>query len=163
MADAGIKKSRVLKKDLPTINALQEGYEIRYRIVSEDKNRTSYWSPITVIQPGYTFTTGQIHSDKTGTIVVSIWDQVQVKKNSTVIETASEYDVWVRFDRNDGGDWVYKQRVQGNTINLIFPTTYTKNGVVQGSAPNKYSIEVYLKGTPISRDSSFLRVYQDSV
>ena len=161
MVDSGIKKSKVLKKDLPTINSLQEGYEVRYRVVSEDKNRTSHWSPITLVQPDYTFISGEIDFNKSGNIVTSIWDQVEIKKNSTLIEIASEYDIWVRFDRNDSGDWIYKQRVQGNIINIIIPTTYTINGVVQVDSPNKYSIEVYLKGTPISRDTSFLRVYQD--
>jgi hypothetical protein len=69
--------------------------------------------------------------------------------------------VWIKYDRNDSGDWIYKQRVTSPSISTVHPTTYTKGGVVQVSAPNKYSIEVYLKGVPISRSTAFLRVYQD--
>jgi hypothetical protein len=161
MADTGIKKTRIKKSDLPPIDINLEGYSIRYRILSEDKNRVSHWSPVERLQPGYTFVSGDIDFDSSGSIVTSIWDPVKINKNSVLVDTAFEYDVWVRFDRNDSGDWTYKQRVQGNSISIIRPGTYTINGVVQGSSPNKYSIEVYLVGNIVSRDSSFLRVYQD--
>jgi hypothetical protein len=36
MADAGIKKATILNADLPPIDSLIEGYNVRYRIVSED-------------------------------------------------------------------------------------------------------------------------------
>jgi hypothetical protein len=39
------KKVTVEKKDLPPLSSNGE-YLIRYRIISEDKNRTSHWSPI---------------------------------------------------------------------------------------------------------------------
>ena len=45
MADAGIKKVIVQKKNLPSISGTNNKYIIRYRIVSEDRNRTSHWSP----------------------------------------------------------------------------------------------------------------------
>jgi hypothetical protein len=70
------------------------------------------------------------------------------------------YDVWVRWDRGDSGDWQYRSRVDTSSISLITPATYTKNSVVQGSPPNRLSVEIYLKGFPISRDTTFLRVYQ---
>jgi hypothetical protein len=44
---------------------------------------------------------------------------------------------------------------------IIKPSTYSIGGVDQGHVPNKYSIEIYLVGNIVSRDSSFLRVYQD--
>jgi hypothetical protein len=40
-----VKKVTVEKKDLPPLSPNGE-YLIRYRIISEDKNRTSHWSPI---------------------------------------------------------------------------------------------------------------------
>lgn len=48
MADAGIKKVVILKKDLPNYVGDNESlsYKVRYRVVSEDKNRVSHWSPI---------------------------------------------------------------------------------------------------------------------
>ena len=51
MASGNIKKNIILKKDLPSLTADNENlsYEIRYRVVSEDKNRLSHWSPINKI------------------------------------------------------------------------------------------------------------------
>lgn len=45
MADAGIKKVTILKSDIEAIAGASQGYILRYRVVSEDKNRTSHWSP----------------------------------------------------------------------------------------------------------------------
>jgi hypothetical protein len=160
MVDSGIKKTRIKREDLPAINAEVEGYVVRYRILSEDKNRTSHWSSIKTLLPGYTFTSGSINHNKAGDISTVAWNAVLINKNSNYVATAHEYDVWVRWDRNDGGDWLYRSRIDNTSISLLSPTTYTINGVVQGSAPNRLSVEIYLKGSPIERDSTFLRVYQ---
>jgi hypothetical protein len=45
MADQGIKKAIIKKEDLPSFNGKTQKYSVRYRIVSEDKNRFSQWSP----------------------------------------------------------------------------------------------------------------------
>jgi hypothetical protein len=44
MADSGIKKVIIPKEKLGTVIGTNE-YVVRYRVVSEDKNRASYWSP----------------------------------------------------------------------------------------------------------------------
>ena len=46
MADANIKKTRILKSSLPPIDYDTLKYNTRYRVISEDRNRTSHWSPI---------------------------------------------------------------------------------------------------------------------
>lgn len=160
MADAGIKKTRIKQADLPAINIDPEGYVLRYRILSEDKNRASHWSPIEIIMPGYTFVPGSIDHTKTGNITTVAWNSVEIKKNGNFIREATTYDIWVRWDKSDNGDWLYRSRIDSSSIALLTPTTYTINGVDQMTAPNRLSIEVYLKGSPITRDSSFLRVYQ---
>lgn len=161
MADAGIKKIRIKQENLPTINVNEEGYVLKYRIVSEDKNRTSQWSPISVIQPGYTYVGGDISFNKSGQVATFAWDSVSIQIDGNQVRRSHEFDIWLRWDRNDGGDWIYKQRIDGTNASFPIPNTYTINGVIQGSVPNKLSIEVYLKGTPITRDSSFLLVYED--
>lgn len=45
MADAGIKNITIKKDDLPPIGP-SRNYSVRYRIISEDKNRVSHWSPV---------------------------------------------------------------------------------------------------------------------
>lgn len=161
MADAGIKKIRLRQQDLPTINVNEQGYVLKYRIISEDKNRTSQWSPISIIQPGYTYVGGDISFNKSGQVATLAWDSVSIQLDGNEIRKAHEFDIWLKWHRNDNGDWLYKQRVDGGNISFPIPSTYTIGGVVQGSAPNKLSAEIYLKGTPITRDSSFLLVYTD--
>lgn len=46
MADANIKKVVINKSDLPPIDGTNFSYNLRYRLISEDKNRTSHWSRI---------------------------------------------------------------------------------------------------------------------
>lgn len=160
MVDSQIKKTRIKQADLPPVNVDSEGYVLRYRILSEDKNRVSHWSPVEIIVPGYTFISGNIDHTKTGGISTIAWNAVTIKKNDNFINTATEYDVWVRWDKDDGGDWEYRSRLSATSISLLTPTTYTINGVVQPDSPNKVSVEVYLKGNPITRNSTLLRVYE---
>lgn len=160
MSNEVIKKARILENNLPAINSVTEGYEVRYRIISEDKNRTSHWSPIFLVKPEFTYVSGTIHHSKAGDVSTVAWNSVEIKKGSTLIKEALSYDVWVKWDRDDSGDWAYRSRVETSSISLIIPSTYTKNGVVQASPPNRLSVEIYLKGFPISRDTTFLRVYQ---
>ena len=161
MAEIGIKKATILNADLPSIDSSIEGYSVRYRIVSEDKNRTSHWSPTFLIQPNYTFVANNISFNKNGSIAQQAWDAVSILKNGNQIRKASEYDIWVKWDRSDGGDFVYLERIQGTSVSFPIPETYTINGVVQASQPNRLTTEIYLRGNPISRDSDFLKVYTD--
>jgi hypothetical protein len=49
MARSGIQKAEVVKAELPDLDVLPDntaGYFVRYRIVSEDRNSYSHWSPI---------------------------------------------------------------------------------------------------------------------
>lgn len=46
MADANIKKVIIPKSELPAISSSNFSYNVRFRIVSEDKNRLSHWSSI---------------------------------------------------------------------------------------------------------------------
>jgi hypothetical protein len=161
MTDAGIKKAIILNNELPAINPETNGYEVRYRVVSEDKNRASHWSPSFVVDSGFTYEPGLINFNKNGSIAVFSWDVVTINKNSKYIRRAHEYDVWVKWDRNDGGDWIYKQRIDGTGISFPIPSTYSINGIEQLSQPNKVSLEVYLKGNKITRDFDTLLVYED--
>jgi hypothetical protein len=245
-ADSGIKKAKIAVGDLPPISSETEGYSIRYRIVSEDKNRVSHWSPLYLIKPEYKFVPGSIRFSSSGQVANITWDAVTVLKDTatiqsinnkalqtniatittsgahymkvgdwvtvsgvdstfngtyqlsavtantfsyyknngniastavsplgtykrnSVISKSHEYDIWVRWDRNDGGDWVYKERIDSTNISFPHQSTYTINGVIQSSAPNRVSIEIFLKGYPIARGDGaplesgtpFLKVYR---
>lgn len=159
MADKGIRKAVYPQDSLPDINVDLEGYLVRYRIVSEDRNRTSHWSPIFLVKPGYNFVTGNTDLSKVSNHINIIWDPVRIQKDGNDIRTAEEYDIWIRWDKEDGGDWVYEDRIEGNSGIFIIPDTYFINGVDQNSKPNSATIEIFLRGTPITREKDFLKVY----
>lgn len=46
MVDSNIKKSIISKNSLPEFSGETGQYKIRYRVISEDRNRVSYWSKI---------------------------------------------------------------------------------------------------------------------
>ena len=83
-----IKKVTVSKESLPPINSANAGYVVRYRIISEDKNRTSHWSP--------TFVTDSVFIEEvdgalsiTPSIITAVWgDELN----------RPAYDVFVKFD-----------------------------------------------------------------
>jgi hypothetical protein len=163
MADELIKKVRVEQDILPTINSVTEKYDVRYRIISEDKNRASHWSPITTIDPQYVYVPGEITIVSSG-ITTVVWDTVTIKIGNQVIRQAKDYDVWVKWSKAAGtGDFNYVQRVSGNSISLVHPSTFYIDGVDQVDAPNRITIEIYLKGEPITRDSTNLLVYSPAI
>ena len=163
MADEVIKKIKITQDSLPTINSITGKYDIRYRIISEDKNRTSHWSPIVNLDPEYTYVAGNIDIVSSG-ITTAAWDTVTIKVGTQVIRQAKEYDVWVKWSKAAGnGDWNYVQRISGNSISLVHPSTFFINGVDQVDTPNRVTIEIYLKGEPITRDSTNLLVYSPAM
>jgi hypothetical protein len=163
MADEVIKKIKITQDSLPTINSITEKYDVRYRIVSEDKNRTSHWSPIINIDPQYIYVPGNITIVSSGITTIA-WDTVTIKIGTNTIRQAKDYDVWVKWSKAAGlGDFNYVQRISGNSITLVHPTTFYINGVDQEEAPNRITVEIYLKGEPITRDTANLRVYSPAI
>ena len=88
MADAGIKKVIIRKALLPALDHNKVGYVFRYRIVSEDKNRTSQWSPINlVLDDSITAVAGAVQVSTS--VISAVWgDELNRPK----------YDVFVGFD-----------------------------------------------------------------
>lgn len=88
MADSGIKKVIIKKASLPAIDSNSVGYIFRYRIVSDDKNRTSQWSPINIVEDdSIASVTGALQITETITTVV--WDDELNRP---------KYDIFVGFD-----------------------------------------------------------------
>jgi hypothetical protein len=159
-----IKKARVSKEALPSINSITEKYNIRYRIVSEDKNRVSAWSSVYSVDPNYTYVAGKINVSSSSGVIRATWDPVTIKIGANTIRQAKDYDIHIKWSKADGlGDWAYAERVSSNTASFVVPDTFFINGVDQTSAPNRITIEVYLKGEPITREYTALRVYNPAI
>ena len=111
MADAGIKKVIIPKESLPSILGSEHKYVLRYRVVSEDRNRLSHWSPQykiaapSVSQIGYSVITEQDVN-----VVRLVWAQVP---------NISEFDVYVKWD---GGDWEFAGTSITNTFTSLIRT-----------------------------------------
>lgn len=89
-----VKKAIILKESLPPVDPESIGYVVRYRIISEDKNRTSHWSPTFVTNPIPVESVNGALSI-TETIITAVWgDELN----------RPAYDIFVKFD---SGSFVY--------------------------------------------------------
>jgi len=87
MADAGIKKLVIPKSQLPPVNDDNE-YVLRYRIVSDDKNRTSHYSSIfTAVANTIEPVSGNL--SRNGNSLIAVWGDEN---------TRPKYDIFVKFD-----------------------------------------------------------------
>lgn len=89
MPDSVVKKVIIPKGNL--VSGDNNEYIIRYRIVSEDKNRTSHWSPAhKITATGVQEVDGAVSA--TPTVITVVWgDELNMPK----------YDVFVKFDSDD--------------------------------------------------------------
>ena len=152
------------KYSLPAISAEYGTYFIRYRIVSENQNNSSYWSPIYEVDPEFTYISGSATHSVNSDQVRLVWTPITIIKNSNNVGSVREYDIWLNWYKNaiGVGDWIYETRVESTSFSINIPSTYYINGVNQNVKPDRLLVEIYIKGTPITRDFTLLRVYNPS-
>jgi hypothetical protein len=153
MAEEQVIKRAIVKKDsLPSfqftklynaekfrteINELY--YKFRYRIISEDKNRISFWSPIEKInlpdlKTPFPYTAeNRISITKSGNpeIITCVWSHPGDSENPSDYEKIQNnlrsYDVWIRWNNNnvsdleDEGwtDWEFEATVSSTSFSII--------------------------------------------
>lgn len=144
------KRIVIPRESLPDPDTSGPEYQIRFRIISDDRNRKSAWSPIYSIDPDFIYTaTGSITLSKSSGQVSAVWPAVTVKKGTTGVPyNLAGYDVWVRwhtasYGNTESGTWVYYGSVPTTSVTLSIPATMTY-----------FSIEVYRNGRPIERSQS---------
>ena len=124
MADLGIKKVIVRKEDFPPLAKLEEdvyGHLLRYRIVSEDRNKFSHWSEITPLTVfSLQSPPEQVPGELTvsGSSVTIVWDDELNRPR---------YDIFVRFN---SGTFFYHGTSPIHTYSLIAPPGTTSVEVV---------------------------------
>lgn len=147
MADKNIKKNIILKKDLPSFigDPSQLKYDLRYRIISEDKNRLSHWSPILTLNGLNTEDeTGFDPNDIEGT---SIPNNVLIKSSDHVAEISwtmpallitnptteqkelqkiqaaiKSFDVYIQWREGSTiSDWIWAGTSDGTRFSINFP------------------------------------------
>ena len=137
MADANIKKTRILKSTLPAIYSDTLKYNKRYRVISEDRNRTSHWSPIyNSAGVDVVVTSGAV--SKTGDVITAVWgDQ----------NDFPEYDVFVKFDSNE---FFYHGKSKVHSYSFLKTGTTTvrvKVQIVSSKKEIKAALNIFDSGT----------------
>jgi hypothetical protein len=147
MADSNIKKVVIKKSDLPNPvgNSTVLDYNIRYRIVSEDQNRFSHWSPITTLT--ISNTNEETGFDPNNTAGTNIPHNVIINKNDYVASISwtmpsllitnpteeekilqanqaaiTEFDVYVQWDTDNVlSNWIWVGKSTGSSYSLSYP------------------------------------------
>lgn len=128
MADADIKRIKIATEDLPALKEDRK-YYFRYRVVSDDKNRFSAWSPIQSVEaPPATATDGQVIQTgtvATGSIITVAWDDQLNKSN---------YDIFAKYG---SGEYSFQGTSRTNSYSFRVTGTGSVTVVVQLEALTK--------------------------
>ena len=113
--DPGIKKVVIQKSSLPQISGENQNYSLRFRVVSEDKNRSSHWSTkYRLAVPNIAQIDYRVAVDQSHDTVTAIW--------TPEVGTKSEFDVYVKWDNEA---WQFASTVFTTTYSTIIKTGAT--------------------------------------
>ena len=112
--DSGIKKVIIPKESLPAVLGSEHKYVVRYRVVSEDRNRLSHWSlQYKVAAPTVSEINYSIITEQDVNVIRLVWEQ---------IPNVPEFDVYVKWDN---GSWEYKSTSLTSTFTSLIKTGAT--------------------------------------
>jgi hypothetical protein len=124
----GQQKVILPSRDLPPLSKLSDdsyGHIVRYRIISEDQNRYSHWSPIRELPaPDVIPVEGSLVIN--GGIAQLVWGDEEDRPN---------YDIFISFD---GGEYVYHGTSPTHQYSLLIPyDTFSVQAKIQIESTNK--------------------------
>jgi hypothetical protein len=111
MSNPVVKKVVIKKEDLPAFNGTEQNYLVRYRIVSEDRNRTSHWSPY------YSVTTPTVAQVACSVTVLS--NVINLVWQNPTSTTFQQYDVYIKTNIED---WTYLSSSSSTQFSTLVPT-----------------------------------------
>lgn len=159
-------KISIPEKTFEEMDIYTQKYNVRYRIITENQNNLSTWSPIFEVDPEFLFqggtieVPGRIFLDKIGGRYVAItWDPASIYKevegSLKYLSNLNSYDIWIRWAGTAGvnpSEWIYEERLLSTSVNINIPERYIDETGVLRNAPPKYMyVEVYRPGRPIIR------------
>lgn len=164
------------KQNIPEMDIYTQKYNVRYRIITENQNNLSYWSPIFEVDPEIIFWPGLINApgvirlEKIGSSSVSItWDSISLYKMIngalTNIGELQSYDIWIRWAQTSGthpSAWIYKERISSTSVNINIPSTYIDEWGISRSSPKYLYVEIYRPGRPTIRYNQTYEFTQNS-
>lgn len=134
-------KTSISAKNLPAPNGYTESYSVRFRIITDNQNNFSSWSPIYEIPVSASYTVGEAEVNHNSGIVSVSWSPV---------ENVYKYDVWVAWDNGTNPNtWIYYER-----------TTTTSFFASVPSGENKFSVRIYSQVNPTIEQFSNFLVYE---
>ena len=167
MVDAGIRKVTIPRSELPAVNATSNAYNVRYRIISEDRNRFSAWSPIVQISaPSISLLTYSVSVNNADLIITAVW-------NPNPDLALTNYDVFVRWIGNNNADtltnypWTFAANTATNSHLFSVPPTIPN--VVGGGTEDVKKIQIALQRASYQRTkedyptSAALTLFQTAV
>jgi hypothetical protein len=167
-----LKKTIVPESDLPPVTVFEEGfgYLVRYRVVSEDGNRTSHYSPNIRVLANYLFERPQGRSIvdfgivRAGPIITIAWDPIFVRNkfSNSVIKKEKLYDLWIRWSKGESSaTWILADPLEGSQQGFFIPSSYTlTDGSAISEEPNTLSVKIFVRSTNPSLNNSDLLVYE---
>lgn len=88
---SGLQKAKYARQNLPALSIFPDGsvgHYVRYRIVSEDRNRQSHWSPVYAVRvPDFDYL-GVVDVSNTSTSITAVWGDEYNRPR---------YDVYVKW------------------------------------------------------------------
>jgi len=113
--DAGIKKVIIPKSKLPGFFGANKKYVLRYRFISEDKNRTSHWSPV------YKIIAEDTPSEILNSMIIDTTNKV-INLAWQPQAGIEEYYIYVKWNT---GDWQYYTKTSQTNYSIVYDSTKT--------------------------------------
>jgi hypothetical protein len=170
------KTASVPEAQLPPLTVFKDGtfgYRVRYRIVSEDANRFSHYSPVQQVRANYSFQrpTGKGLGDfviiRQGPYINVVWEAVSVNNNNfnSFVKKSNEYDLWLSWSKGETNNvYIPADRVDGTLQGFIIPSSYqvvsSGTRITVQEEPTRLSVEIYVRATTQSRSNTALLVYK---
>ncbi len=125
--DNGIKKVIIPKSKLPGFFAENKKYILRYRFISEDKNRTSHWSPVykIIAEDTPTEILNSMVIDTTNKLINLVWEPQSGME---------EYYIYVNWNNTN---WEYYAKTSQTNYSIVYDSskTYIKVAVQPKTIP----------------------------
>lgn len=125
MSNPIVKKVIIKKQDLPAFSGEFQSYLVRYRVISEDRNRTSHWSPRYKIN-----VEPEIDREAVPTPEPWIPHSVVLSENKQIINVVwtppanlkSDFDLYVKWGTDE---FKYVASIQTFSYSILALTGYT--------------------------------------
>ena len=123
MSNPIVKKVIIKKQDLPAFDGVSQKYLVRYRITSEDRNRTSHWSPRYKINVDPEIDRESVPPESwiAHSIVVSENKQIINVVWTPPANLKSDFDLYVKWGADD---FKYVTSIQTFSYSILVPEGY---------------------------------------